>query len=236
MSMVTMSQSYWAADKMLGLAMPHAYEAFPRIGWIRFLRFFGQLFLRTLWRGTENQTTRAVSTSQQQLVDLQILWSGPSMWNGLQLPGQRCFHCSFFGSCLECWAMGVTVVQYRYIYIYRYSIIEATLALHQFLSFHGILTSWQSIWLHVSALRLLLHSPVDFKLVKPILCLQVQPAQFPRSYPSWRWDPLHLWDIGFTIWTGHSSVPMDDAVLVQFCKNRCGFWFRFEWLRDLKSS
>lgn len=27
------------------------------------------------------------------------------------------------------------------IYIYRYSIIEATLALHQFLSFHGILTS-----------------------------------------------------------------------------------------------
>ena len=92
MSMVTMSQSYWAADKMLGLAMPHAYEAFPRIGWIPFLRFFGQLFLRTLWRGTENQTTRAVSTSQQQLVDLQILWSGPSMWNGLQLPGQRCFH------------------------------------------------------------------------------------------------------------------------------------------------
>lgn len=113
--------------------------------------------------------------------------------------------CCFFGSCVECWAMGVTVVQYRY------SIIEATLALHQFLSFQRIL-------------RLLLHSPVDFKLVKPILCLQVQPAQFPRSYPSWRRDPLHLWDVGFTIWTRHSSVPMDDAVLVQFCKNRCGFW------------
>ena len=128
MSMVTMSQSYWAADKMLGLAMPHAYgqkecrrfSAFPRIGWFFFLRFFGQLFLRTLWRGTENQTTRAVSTSQQQLVDLQILWSGPSMWNGLQLPGQRCFHVVSSEAALNVKWWVLKVVQYGYFQKYRY--------------------------------------------------------------------------------------------------------------------
>lgn len=59
--------------------------------------------------------------------------------------------CCFFRSCLECWAMGVTVVQYRY------SIIEATLAPHKFLSFHE---SW------------LVDSSYDFNL-----CLEVTPAQ-----------------------------------------------------------